>query len=658
MPSSLVLVLILLTLSPFHPVFGQQASNEFGLVLGGNLASHNTSFSQIGPYASCCPEFSNSTQLGIYLGGFYTLPLSQKWSIQARLTYASSPYSSTYAESSWVADLRDTPRVRDAVFTHEFDASLSTLSLEPMIGIRPFGTFDMFLGGTLGVVMTAHFTQTETLTEPEDYGAYLGAGRTWVNHDADIPDASSIRASALAMIRYSIDLNQRGTMFLAPELSYHLPLTNVTSAVDWKYSELRFGIAVGLRSPREESLPAEAVQPTPPPPPPPPAPVVTYTSTVDLLRRNADGSTMPLTTVKIEEVRVVDYLPVLGHIYFDAGSASVPSRYFMSGGKARSTPEQLTPEEATVAVLGIVARRMNERPNAKIVLTGSTSNTAEDSRPGLARERAEQVRDLLVSFGVAYDAIQIKARQLPQMPTRGGSPAEQSLAHEENRRVEITSTDSSLLDPVSLMSSIVNYDPDTVIVRSATDTPADQRPRMKIRISGRPVVNELLKGQSMEWKFSTSGFSPSSDSIVAQLTSSGQNGDSLVASRTAPIDMMTIERKANEHLGGEEIERYSLILFGFDNATITPEHERQLERIRERMRQGATVRILGMTDAMGSDTYNLELSRRRAFEVARSLGLGEESIEALGAGQPRFRNTIPEGRAYNRTVIIEVKTHR
>lgn len=657
MPSSLVVLVLILTLSPLHPALAQQPHQEFGPILGGNLASHSTSFSQLGPYASCCPEFSNSTQLGIYLGGFYTLPLSKKWSLQARLTYTSSPYSSTFAESSWVADLRDTPRVRDAVFTHEFDASLSTLSLEPMIGVRPFGALDMFLGGSIGVVTTAHFTQTETLTEPEDYGTYLGAGRTWVNHDADIPDASSIRASALALIRYSIDLNQRGSMFLAPEISYHLPLTDVTSAVDWTYSELRFGVALGFRTIPEEPLPPDTV-PTAPIPSPLPSPPIVYNANLELLRKHTDGSIAPLSRVKIEEIRVVDYLPVLGHIYFDAGSATVPTRYVVSGGKARSTPEQLTPEEATVAVLGIVARRMSERPNAKIILTGSTSNTTDDNGLALARDRAEQVRERLVSFGVSDDAIQIRARQSPQMPTRGGSAAEQPLAQEENRRVEITSTDPSILDPVSLMSSIVNFDPDTVIVRTTSEEPTEQQLRANVRVSGRTVVDEPMKSRNMEWKFSTSGFKPSSDSIVARVTGPGQNGDSIVALRSAPIDMMTIQRKANEHLGGEEIERYSLILFGFDNATITPEHERQLERIRERMRQGATVRILGMTDAMGSDTYNLELSRRRALEVARSLGLGEDAIEARGAYQPRFLNTIPEGRAYNRTVVIEVKTHR
>jgi outer membrane protein OmpA-like peptidoglycan-associated protein len=162
----------------------------------------------------------------------------------------------------------------------------------------------------------------------------------------------------------------------------------------------------------------------------------------------------------------------------------------------------------------------------------------------------------------------------------------------------------------------------------------------------------------MEWAVPTTGLPAVKDLLVAQLLTRVQGVDSAAARAVVSIDGMSIERKAKEQIAGEEIERYSLILFAFDNATITPEHERQLERIRAKMRDGAHVRIIGMTDAMGSSAYNLDLSRRRALEVAKALGSDESAIEARGAEQPRFSNERPEGRAYNRTVIIEVKTHR
>jgi outer membrane protein OmpA-like peptidoglycan-associated protein len=123
-----------------------------------------------------------------------------------------------------------------------------------------------------------------------------------------------------------------------------------------------------------------------------------------------------------------------------------------------------------------------------------------------------------------------------------------------------------------------------------------------------------------------------------------------------PVSVLTAQRKRTERRGDAEVERYSLILFAFDDATVTNEHRQVLERIRTRMREGARVRILGMTDVMGASDYNLNLSRRRAEEVARALGLDKSVIEAVGARQPRFDNAAPEGRAYNRTVVIEVRS--
>ncbi len=652
------LLLIPITLSPLHPALNpaEDPRPEYGAFLGGNLAMHTASFTQLGNYASCCPEFSNSTQLGLYLGGFYTLPISDAWNVMARLTYTSSPYTSTYAETSFVADLRDTPRVREAVFTHELNATLSTIALEPMIGVRPFGALDVFLGASIGYVTTSSFTQTETLTEPEDYGAYLGADRTWVNHDANIPDANSLRASIITMIRYSIDLDRRGAMFLAPEIGFHLPLTDVAQNVDWSYSELRFGVSLGFRS-IPEPEPVDTVLPTPVvPTPPPPAPIAV--STIGLFRKDTNGTVQPLRSITVEEVRVLDYLPVLGHVYFDAGSGDVPSRYIEVGGKAVSPTSTLTPDEASLAVLGIVARRLRETPGATLTLTGSTANTADDTGLPLARRRAESVRDALEQLGVPASSIEIKARQSPLMPTRGAGQNEARLAQEENRRVEISSSVPSILDPLTLTSTLMHHDPDTVIVRASTELPDTTLRRVTVGRERSVLLDERYNGTSMEWSVPTTGLPAVKDILVAQLLTRVQGVDSAAARAEVSIDGMSIERKAKEQIAGEEIERYSLILFAFDNATITPEHERQLERIRAKMRDGAHVRIIGMTDAMGSSAYNLDLSRRRALEVAKALGSDESAIEARGAEQPRFSNERPEGRAYNRTVIIEVKTHR
>ena len=71
---------------------------------------------------------------------------------------------------------------------------------------------------------------------------------------------------------------------------------------------------------------------------------------------------------------------------------------------------------------------------------------------------------------------------------------------------------------------------------------------------------------------------------------------------------------------------------------------------------GAThVAVLGHTDAVGSDAYNLALSRRRALAVLRALvarGIDRAAIEAVAVGkrQPVASDDTEQGRARNRRV--------
>jgi outer membrane protein OmpA-like peptidoglycan-associated protein len=70
---------------------------------------------------------------------------------------------------------------------------------------------------------------------------------------------------------------------------------------------------------------------------------------------------------------------------------------------------------------------------------------------------------------------------------------------------------------------------------------------------------------------------------------------------------------------------------------------------------GAELTVLGHTDSVGSDAYNMDLSKRRAVAVlhamvARGLDPNRLSAIAIGKRQPVADNASPEGRARNRRV--------
>lgn len=103
-------------------------------------------------------------------------------------------------------------------------------------------------------------------------------------------------------------------------------------------------------------------------------------------------------------------------------------------------------------------------------------------------------------------------------------------------------------------------------------------------------------------------------------------------------------------------------LFFATNATrVLPESEMALHDLYEFMTENPNIRIrlVGHTDNVGSDQFNLKLSQGRAESVKEALvkrGVAPERIETLGMGkrQPIATNDTEEGRAQNRRVELVI----
>jgi outer membrane protein OmpA-like peptidoglycan-associated protein len=114
------------------------------------------------------------------------------------------------------------------------------------------------------------------------------------------------------------------------------------------------------------------------------------------------------------------------------------------------------------------------------------------------------------------------------------------------------------------------------------------------------------------------------------------------------------------------IELPSDVLFDFDNADIRPDAFPTLEKLARLIKQSGAgvIQVNGHTDSIGSDAYNLALSKRRVASVATWLtidgGIGAGRLEARGFGKTRpvaaNRNPDgsdnPEGRQKNRRVEV------
>jgi outer membrane protein OmpA-like peptidoglycan-associated protein len=103
------------------------------------------------------------------------------------------------------------------------------------------------------------------------------------------------------------------------------------------------------------------------------------------------------------------------------------------------------------------------------------------------------------------------------------------------------------------------------------------------------------------------------------------------------------------------------LLFDFNSDVLRAESKRNLDNLASNLSSFGDSKLLlvGHTDAQGTDTYNLDLSRRRAAAVAQYLeshGVSPTRVEIAGRGEaePIAANDTDMGRQQNRRVEIAV----
>ncbi|VVE58772.1 putative lipoprotein YiaD [Pandoraea iniqua] len=144
----------------------------------------------------------------------------------------------------------------------------------------------------------------------------------------------------------------------------------------------------------------------------------------------------------------------------------------------------------------------------------------------------------------------------------------------------------------------------------------------------------------------------------------------LAGCQTTPVHGLTAEQiaalKSEGFVQTDEGWEFGLsdtVLFDTDKFVLRDAARQTVTRIGQTLvKVGlAEVRVYGYTDSVGSDTYNEQLSARRADAVAAVLvdaGMQRGGIQAVGAGKrnPVADNSTASGRAQNRRVAIVIST--
>lgn len=122
---------------------------------------------------------------------------------------------------------------------------------------------------------------------------------------------------------------------------------------------------------------------------------------------------------------------------------------------------------------------------------------------------------------------------------------------------------------------------------------------------------------------------------------------------------LEVKRLQDETL---KIDIASEVSFDFDSASLKVAFMPTLQKVSGILERypNTVIHVVGHTDSVGAESYNMELSQRRAQSVAdyfESQGILYDRLVTVGRGeqQPRATNDTEAGRQLNRRVEIYVK---
>jgi outer membrane protein OmpA-like peptidoglycan-associated protein len=398
-------------------------------------------------------------------------------------------------------------------------------------------------------------------------------------------------------------------------------------------------------------------------------PMIIITGQITAVGVESDGRIINKPIFKIDLNTSNKYEALLPYVFYEEGSDIIPDRYYKLNNRqvANFTIDQLW-YKSTINIyhdiLNIIGKRLTMYPKSVLTIQGNNANTGiEKENTELSRRRAENVKQYLQDiWGIKENRLIIKAGNLPKAKSL---PIDDPETAQENRRVEFSSNDYRVIEPLDLKNTMATSNPPKVRfnVQGAADfgiasytidaiqAGFNGNSFNQTETSSLPntIDWEIAKNQALTPKLAKP--------VSCSLTIIDKKGNSkMVGTDQMDIDLITIERKIKEHINGYEVDSFSLILFDFNKSDIENENKKIISAIQKRIKKGSEISVIGTTDRIGTEEYNTRLSQERANAVKTSIN--RKGTISIGKGEQdlRFDNNLPEGRFYCRTVNVVVKT--
>lgn len=657
-----------------HQLRSQDTLNSrYGIFGHGLAAIHTADFRWLPNTASCCSGFTGGTSIGIGTGILFEFPIANNILFGTRLSLISQPFSMTTREP--IDNIIVNGVGQKGAFDHKLDGSYSTVTIEPVMSYRLFGAFFVNAGLSVGKMVSSNYKQLQQISEPAGAGTFLDENgndsrkRTRNEFSGELPHPSFI-ISPMIGASIELPLNKKRTMLLSPEILYQIGVSDIIEGVNWKTNLLRLGISIKYSPQDEKPIPILPIQEKKKEAPVIAAETPQQIETKPTVRivavgLDANGREVSSPTLRIEEFTSTVMTSLLNYVFFAPNSAEIQQRYsLLTPGQAGSfTPEKVNSTDKLSTyyhLLNIIGKRMQLNPVSKITLTGCINDYAEEKNNlGLAKKRAETVKEYITkTWNIQPDRIIIEERLLPSKPSNMLT----SDGADENRRVEITTESEEILAPIITNDTLRTANYSAIRFKPIVPPQIDcKKWSIAAEQNSKVIKNFQAVGvppHFVDWRISSEKTTIPRFATPLQFELSvTDNSNTVVRDKgEIQIDAVSISKKRTEKQGDKEIDSYSLILFGVKSADLTPVNKSIIELIKKRIKQNASVVVMGYTDRVGEITFNLSLADTRAKAVANFLGKSYDISTVAKGNSNLYDNNLPEGRFYSRTVEIEVQT--
>ena len=664
-----VLISVFCFLSMIRISWAQQSGHlitkgKWGFFGDIHVNQHIANFASLPNIPNCCPTFSSGINES-FAGTFGAhLPLSNTIVLRPSFTMWDGTLRYSEFTKGGIGG-----SIVDVEIGHSIQNTIRSVGIECLYIIPLFRSFQASLGARADYIYKSSYYQQEELLQTTAIGMWNNGSTIRNVFSGDIPNAHTIAFAPSAGFHYTFAANSAKTILLSPEFLVSYNIIPSIKNYQWNILAWRFGCAITFNNEKKiDSLSQYDIKKQ--------TPIVSkpIIPACDAFIKGIDstGKQFDISTITIKETEINRLQPLLPFVFFDEDSFTIPSRYRLLQEHEASTFDinGLTSQsklEVYWSLLDIIGYRLQKNPTASITLTGCNAHKGnEKNNIDLSRKRAEQVRLYLHTiWHIPVERCSINARNLPNNASISHAGYEQDIsdAQQENRRVEISSDNFSILEPVHISAKIVSINPESILY-SFPEQKGDSiiNRNIEIKTDNGQLIQQTISGNIANFKAHLSG-------IATQL--SKQNDDNLISTLTMydaqqvkcktglsiPIKRITqIEHKHNDTMYNE----YSLVLFPFNASTIEQNNKRIISMIKSELNPGASISIAGFTDRVGVYNHNKTLSYNRALAVYKALNITSDiySINPLtdivGYGEQDVHE-LPEGRLYWRTVNIFVK---